>query len=154
MKIGIGVSDRTVAKANRKHSEWRDCLRSASKKDWRDIQSLIGDLSDVGGTWEWTDRSTGHWSYNISSACEGCFEAITQITDEAAQRMDNRSEQKSTMNDYIQSRNSRQDDKESSDEMWDGINDALDRSQRQMDEMYRQRQQWNNNQIYISPGYN
>ncbi len=153
-KIGIGASDYKVEKANRRNNNWYDCMDDAWKGDESAFKRLISNLSDAGGSWEWVDRTKGQYSYKIHTACDGCREALKQINNEIIPRHESRMKTTAALNDWIDSRNSRQDDKNSSDEMWDGINDALERSQREMDEMYRQRQQWNNNQIYITPGYN
>lgn len=151
-KIGVGASDHKVKKANRINENWYDCMNTAWEDDDRAFRKLIDSLSDAGGEWDWTNRSEGRYEWWIDNACEGCQKALLQISAELVQRQESRNDATDAMNDWIDARNSRQEDKDSSDAMWDGINEALDRSQREMDEMYRQRQEWNNNQIYHTPG--
>lgn len=152
-KISVGASDSRVKKANRRNENWYDCMDDAWEDDERAFKRLIDNLSDVGGRWEWKDRSAGTYTYYIQNGCENCLQALSQIQAEINPRHENRMHATRALSDWIDNRNSDQQSKNSSDEMWNGINEALERSQREMDEMNRQRQQWNNNQIYITPGF-
>lgn len=144
----VNASDRQVDKANRRNETWHDCMDESYQDDQRALQRLIDNLSSVGGTWEWTNRTERRWTFKIWTACK-CIDMLSNLRDEIYPRHELRQDAARSFNNWVDNRN----DKVASEEMWDGINESLDNMSRDMDRMYRERQQWQSQQIYISPGY-
>lgn len=141
-----GASQSARDRFNSDKGDWAECLDNAYSKDRKAIYSLI---DDIGGTWE---RKGGEDYYRLPIGCD-CDDEISQLWDESKRRDDNRIAQWDRLQDAIDAWNDRDMSREQSREFWDGIGNALDDMDREMDRMNQQRQQQWNNQIYVSPGY-
>jgi len=148
-KFGINASEHRVNRANRHNKKWFDCLAAQKQRDWKAFRHLIDRLEDVGGYWEWEDRSEGTFMYEISDTCEKCDEGLQQLIAEIPVRQESRRKIVQSFNRWVNNR----DEDVANAEFWDGINESVDQFGKDMEEMRRQRQEMLNGIIYISPGY-
>lgn len=141
--INAGQSSRD--RFNRNYKSWYRCLDNAWEKDQRAIRDLV---LAIDGKWDSDGDSV---SYSVYAQF---MPRIKELFGDRDRRAKNRNNQIDTMANAIDDFNSRDADRQQSEEFWGDINESLDNMNRDMDRMYQQRQQQWNQQIYITPGYN
>ena len=163
-KIASNASDTSIDRANRLNRDWSSCIHRVSDDDINKFKLLV---KDIGGTIT-PQGNEGRFKYRAPRKFSEVDEDLEVLYVDIVQRRESRYRVIGQLNDYVDDVNQRRDDDDARraqnrhlnqakqrqvDEFWTSMSDALERGQREIDQMNAQRQQYLNNQIYVTPGY-
>jgi TPR repeat protein len=145
----INASDWEVEKTNQQAEEYWDCMNGGWGRDLRALRQLI---TNLGGSWR--SLPDNKWNWSLPDDCK-CNDYIRKLMDNTRERAKHRKNALDSLNAVINSRNNRLTSYESKQRRWNELDNALDKFDRDMEQMRRRQQQqqntWNNQ--YITPSY-
>lgn len=155
VKIDHDASNYAINQANADNEAWGYCMMDAVDDDLEHFKTFV---KDIGG--KITMLDDGGFKFSAPRDFWSVQETLLALYDDIVKRHASRKETRSEFDDYVdrinanrEARDTRQARRNQKDEFWNSLSSALDKGQRDIDQMNAQRQQYLNNQIYVTPGY-